>query len=171
MILPRLSFTHASLVFAGGLMLAGAAHAQRSDLLPVKAREAVVERAEALVRRSNAAPAQPPSDAVNPFVGVIKAEPVKVAARPSTAPARPEVSEDQRLKSLVPSINPTGTIALGGERYLLFGQKKLKVGEILPIVFEGATYEVVITDIQSTSFSIRLGAAELVRPIKPVIRP
>lgn len=143
---------------------------QRADILPPKAREAVVERAKALVERDNEAAARLPERPINPFdpsAGQPADE--QPSAPQPIAPAR--LSDDALLRKLAGNVLPTGTISLGGEAYLLFGQKKLKVGESLPIVFEGTTYTVLLTDIQSTSFSIRYGEAEIVRPIKPATRP
>ncbi|MFH1499715.1 MAG: hypothetical protein ABII82_18035 [Verrucomicrobiota bacterium] len=144
--------------------------AQRADILPPKAREAVVERAKALMNRDTEAAARLPEKAINPFDPAsgqpVVEEPTVVQP---IAPAR--MSDDLQLRKLAGTLNPTGTISLGGDAYLLFGQKKFKVGESLPIVFEGVTYNVLVTDIQSTSFSIRFGEAEIVRPIKPATRP
>lgn len=145
--------------------------AQRADLLPPKAREQVVERAEALVSRDTSVAARLPENGVNPFDPTAGKAVVEVAAPQSKVVARASLSDEQKLKAIAPQIQPTGTMVLGGEAYLLFGQKKLKVGDALPIIFEGDTYNVLVTDIQTINFSIRLGESELVRPIQPVTRP
>lgn len=144
--------------------------AQRADIQPPKAREVVVGRARALVDRDVEAAAKLPEKATNPF-DPSAGQPVieQVVVPQALAPTR--LSDDAQLRKLAGTLQPTGTITLGGDAYLLFGQKKFKVGESLPIVFEGGTYSVLVTDIQSTSFSIRFGEAEIVRPIKPATRP
>lgn len=72
------------------------------------------------------------------------------------------------LTNLAKSVTPSGTMQLGDTPILLFGQKKLKVGDSIPIVFQGTTYEVYIGGIERTSFTLRLNKEEIIRPIKPV---
>ena len=100
---------------------------------------------------------------------------------PPSAPSSPSGSTDSgvtapsgenlQLAQIAPNINPTGAVKLGGESLLLFGQKRFKVGDHLPIVFEGRSYELEIVDIQSTSFTLRLNGVEITRPIKSVTKP
>ncbi len=79
--------------------------------------------------------------------------------------------ENLQLAQIAPNINPTGAVRIGAESLLLFGQKRFKVGDHLPIVFEGRSYELEIVDIQSTSFTLRLNGVEITRPIKSVTKP
>lgn len=78
------------------------------------------------------------------------------------------VEDRDRLSALAASVTPTGTMQLGGTPYLLFGQKKFKEGDRMPISFQGATYEVQISAIERSSFTLRLNKEEITRPIKPV---
>jgi hypothetical protein len=80
-------------------------------------------------------------------------------------------SGDAQLEEIAPKITPSGSIEIGGEALLLFGQKRLKVGDHLPIIFEGKPYELEIVRIQSTSFTLRLNGTEITRPIKSVTKP
>jgi len=75
------------------------------------------------------------------------------------------------LAAVAVSVVPSGTIKLGDTQLLLFGQKKLKVGDAVPIVFQGTTYELQITGIERTSYTLRLNKEEITRPIKPVNKP
>ncbi len=149
----------------GSLAFIADTSAQKADLVPAAARAEVVAKANELIARDIESAARLPDEPTNPFTGKIPTAPTVGA--PVQVIVKSELSDDQKLKAIAPGIQPTGTIALGGESYLLFGQKKLKVGDSLPIVFQGATYDILVTGIQSTSFSIRLGGADLVRPIKP----
>ncbi|MFA6288686.1 MAG: hypothetical protein WC661_14985 [Opitutaceae bacterium] len=79
--------------------------------------------------------------------------------------------EDAQLAQIAPNIKPTGAVKIGDDALLLFGQKRFKVGDRLPIVFEGRPYELEIVDIQSTSFTLRLNGVEITRPIKSVTKP
>lgn len=150
------------------LLTAGNLWAQRADLLPPLTRDKVVERAHKLVDRDNETAARLPEDRINPFDPTAGQQ---IETPVETTPQRVVPGDAQVLKAIAPQIQPTGAMVLGGEAYLLFGQKKFKVGDSMPIVFEGVTYNVLVTDIQTINFSIRLGESELVRPIKPVIRP
>jgi hypothetical protein len=69
------------------------------------------------------------------------------------------------LETIAPQINPTGSVNLGGRPLLLFGQKKIRVGDELPITYDGERYTLVISRIETSSFTLRLGAAEVTRPI------
>jgi hypothetical protein len=83
-------------------------------------------------------------------------------------PSSPVVIADRDLLAALSSgLSPSGAIRMGDTQYLLFGQKKFKVGDVLPIVFQGVTHELVVADIQQTSFTLRLKNEEITRPIKP----
>jgi hypothetical protein len=69
------------------------------------------------------------------------------------------------LVALSDQLDPKGTFVMGGESIILLGQKKLKVGERYPITFEGAVYELEITAIETTRFSVRYKNEEITRPI------
>src|SRR5690606_26631733 len=87
----------------------------------------------------------------------------------ATKPTR--LNDRDVLMSIADNIKPSGMMKLGNTEILLFGQKKLKVGDSIPIVFQGATYEVYISGIERTSFTLRLNKEEIIRPIKPVNTP
>ncbi len=92
----------------------------------------------------------------------------------SAAPGEGRVSipdEFAQLAQIAPNVTPSGSVKIGGEFFLLFGQKRFKVADHLPIVFEGKPYELEIVEIQNTSFTLRLNGVEITRPIKSVIKP
>ena len=62
---------------------------------------------------------------------------------------------------------PSGIARFDGEAILIFGQKKLKVGDRLTITFEGADYDLEIAAINSTTFTLRYNGEEITRSIKP----
>lgn len=81
---------------------------------------------------------------------------------------RVEVLPDREvLAGVAPGINPSGTMQMGGKYILLFGQKMFKVGDVIPIVFRGSNYDIEISGIERTSFTLRLNKEEIIRPIKP----
>lgn len=76
------------------------------------------------------------------------------------------ISDADVLESLAASINPTGAVTLGGEPYLLFGEKRLKTGDRYTVTKDGVDYAVVINSIESSRFSIRYNSQVLFRQIK-----
>jgi hypothetical protein len=102
--------------------------------------------------------------AKNPF----NPQAVVPAAETSENLVSPTVVVDRELlMSLATLVIPTGAVRLGDKSILLFGQKKLKEGDTLPIVFQGVTHELVIIAIEQTNFTLRLNNEEITRPIKP----
>ncbi|GAB5560582.1 MAG: hypothetical protein SynsKO_22290 [Synoicihabitans sp.] len=145
--------------------------AQRADILPPLRRQETVEQAKLIV--------DPPAQAAleaelnSPFFpNSLKPKPEAPIMTPVPTEegetvvqvAPPSVYE--LLGTIAPQINPTGSITLGGQPLLLFGQKKVKVGDQLPIIFDGERYTLIISRIESSNFTLRLGAAEVTRPIK-----
>jgi hypothetical protein len=75
------------------------------------------------------------------------------------------------LLSAIDGITPSGTMQLGDTQFLLFGQKKLKVGDSISIMFQGAAYELQISAVERSSFTLRLNTEEITRPIKSTNKP
>ena len=163
----------ASLLVAGALALGSSALAQRSDLLPVQRRAASVDIAARIVE-PRAAPALP-ATLNNPFApeGFNQPDDAETGmVAPAQAGARPAVRTSRdTLEVIAANIQPTGTISRRGEPILLFGSKQVRVGEELAVTYEGATHVLVVTAIQSTSFTVRLNNDEITRPIKPGTKP
>jgi hypothetical protein len=80
------------------------------------------------------------------------------------------VADRDRLELLAGRLSPSGSVQIGGSSILLFGQKKFKVGDVYPIVFQDVTYELHITSIDQNNFTLRLNNEEITRPIKPVAK-
>lgn len=76
------------------------------------------------------------------------------------------VSDADVLQTLAASINPTGAVTLGGEPYLLFGEKRLKTGDTYTVTKDGVEFAVTIDSIESSRFSIRYNSQVLFRQIK-----
>jgi hypothetical protein len=153
------------LMVVGGLAAFGQS---ASDILPPQKRVATVDFAQKLLAPTSAetvgATVLP-----NPFNLNLPESatppPVKNAGTGT------DLTGHAGLEALAAKIIPTGSVEIGGEPILLFGQKKLKVGDRLPIIFEGKPYELEISAIEHTSFTLRLNGEEVTRPIKPVTKP
>ena len=76
------------------------------------------------------------------------------------------LSDSDVLASLASNIKPTGSVEIGGEPYLLFGEKRLKVGDRYTVTKDGVDYAIVINSIEPNRFSIRYNSQVLFRQIK-----
>lgn len=70
------------------------------------------------------------------------------------------------LQAIGASLKPSGSLVLGGEPVLMFGQKRVKAGGTLTITFEGNEYTLEIVKIERPNFTLRLNREEFTRPIK-----
>ncbi len=129
--------------------------------LPAK-RQAVLTLANRLLARESVA-VKPPADLVDPF------NPPSFGAAPVAGQPAAKVhvaeSDHEILQQIAPSVQPSGMVSFGGQPLLLFGEKRLKVGDTLTITFEGKEYLIVISRIGQSSFTIRLNHEEITRPI------
>jgi hypothetical protein len=165
-----------TLCMATALILAGEAPvvAQQSDLVTTQKRAVVVQLADQLVRPRVLA--EMPATLVVPFnpVGFDQPDPEEVKAQQAAAaaaaaagtPVRP-LGDRSVLSTLADKLSPSGTAIIGGEPILLFGSRRLKVGDRLTVTYEGADYNLDITAITRTTFTLRLNREEITRPIKP----
>ena len=62
---------------------------------------------------------------------------------------------------------PSGTLILDGEPLLIFGRKRLRIGDRFTVTYEKQDYELVLVAIERTTFTLRLNQEEITRPIKP----
>lgn len=159
--------SHTLMIVVGLGGLAREVIAQGADILPAAQRETVVEQANLLIDPPPKAELLPEIN--SPFFPnslkpreAAALDPVLDFAVPvQAAPS----SVYDLLGKIAPQINPTGAITLGGEPLLMFGQTRIKIGDQLPIFYDGERYTLVITRIESSNFTLRLGAAEVTRPI------
>lgn len=84
--------------------------------------------------------------------------------------ARP-ISDREFLETLAAQLNPTGVLMLGDSALLTFREKKVKVGEMMKIVFDNHSYEVELVDVNRTAFTIKFNNVEVTRPIKSAKAP
>ena len=150
------------------LVLAAGGFAQGRGVSTPESRNAVLARARATLGdrpipgpdefRSLKDPFNPPETDLKDLV-------VDPSVRPKDTGPR-LVSDADVLQSLAAGINPTGAVQIGGEPYLLFGEKRLKTGDRYTVTKDGVDYAVVINSIESSRFSIRYNSQVLFRQIK-----
>lgn len=93
-------------------------------------------------------------------------EAAKAAETAALAKNKPATDADL-LQHLSERITPSGMVTMNGEQLLIFGQKKLRVGDTLTVTYDGKEYKVELTGIQRSTFSLRFNRAELTRRINP----
>ena len=169
------SFRSAALLLAGLLVLVPTTEAApttaavpKSDLVPPDARARIVALAEQLA--SSQPLAALPADLPNPFapVGfdlVTPSETTRSAtAGAAAAPVQP-TSDSDILALLASRIVPSGTLVFNGQPMLSFGDKRVRVGDHLTVTYNGKDYDLEISAITRTTFTLRLNGAEITRPI------
>ncbi len=106
-----------------------------------------------------------------------EAEPSKDPFNPPAADLRPDVGagregdtarhrEAELPALLIARIQPTGSMTLGGEPYLLFTERRQKNGDKLTVELDGVEYVVEIVSIGTNRFRIRYNGKEAERTIK-----
>jgi hypothetical protein len=141
-----------------------------TDVAPPKAREKVMADAAIVLAKSGDFVA-PPSPMPNPFVAKDDGENAATEHAPATAaagPARaaPAHSGGAQLSQLAALIPATGVITVGGSSMLLTGTKRLKIGDACTVTFEGQAYDLTLTAISSTSFTVKRGDSLHTRPVR-----
>lgn len=147
-------------------LICASAYGQRSDLAPLKQRAELVAKATELIE-SRGKPITLPDDLINPFVG--REAPPKIDNSPDagTLISEAEAMEGADfLARLAAQIPVSGTAALGGDALLLLGQKRLKAGDVVKISFEGKSYELTITHVGTTTFTVSRGGLTHTRPTR-----
>ena len=134
----------------------------QGDVSQPAKRQAVLDLAKQLLAKESSA-VKPPAGLVDPFNPPAFGA-VPVAGKPA-AKAHVVISDREILQQIAPSIQPSGMVMFGDQPLLLFGEKKLKVGDSLTITFEGRQYLIVVSGIGQSSFKIRLNHEEITRPI------
>lgn len=151
-----------------GLMAASEAVSQGRGISPAVSRVLAVEKARAILEgRVSLSPGELRNlkDPFNPPETDLKDLIVSTSIRPKdTAPM--VASDSDVLQMLSSMIAPTGIVAIGGEPFLLFGEKRLKTGDGYTISKDGVDYTVIIDSIESSRFSLRYNTQVIFRPIK-----
>ena len=162
--IPRRPFARrfllSSALLAGGVSLQAES---KPDLVAPKLREQVVADAVRVAQARNSEVTLP-SPTPNPFIPRELAPSGPPSAAPEATPVVP-VNGAEILARIAAQIPATGTVTIGGEPILLLGQKRLKVGELFTISFEGRSHELQLAAVTSTSFTVRRGENVHTRPV------
>jgi len=93
--------------------------------------------------------------APDPFIGKVVESIVEEATVENAPIAKVVINEVELLQNLANKMPARGTAIMGEDRFLLLSQKRLKVGDSTIISFDGKDYEVWLTGLSSTTFTIR----------------
>jgi hypothetical protein len=143
-----------------------------SDLQSPQKRAQTLELARSLLASKSVDSSDQSLAAMNPF------DPPAPAVTGAEVEQAPQViapiapSNHDLFKKMAEGVNASGMMQLGGRIFLLVGMKKYKVGDCILVNSEGANYELEVTAIDRTSFTLRFKNEEITRPIKaPVPKP
>ncbi len=70
-------------------------------------------------------------------------------------------SASEVLDILSKDVNPTGVFVLGGSYILMFKEKRVRVNETVRVAYNNKEYDLIVSKIQSNSFTLRYKDAEL----------
>jgi len=145
-----------------------------SDISPPEKRKASVERAVALAKLRAVPPlpealslpfAPPGFDLTDAEEADAAAAAARLAnAQNPSAPAPP--SDHQLLEEIVAKVRPSGTVYMGGQPLLMFGKRYVKTGTHFTVTYKGNDYDLELTQIDGTNFTLRYRSDEITRPIK-----
>jgi hypothetical protein len=79
-------------------------------------------------------------------------------------PAPP--SDHELLESIVSKIRPSGTVFLGGQPILMIGKRFVKTGAHFTVTYKGSDYDLELTAIEGSNFTLRYKSEEITRPIQ-----
>ncbi|HKM54016.1 MAG TPA: hypothetical protein VJY33_11450, partial [Isosphaeraceae bacterium] len=81
-----------------------------------------------------------------------------------SGPAAP--SDHELLESIVGKIRPSGTIFLGGQPILMIGKRFVKTGAHFTVTYKGSDYDLELTGIDGSNFTLRYKSEVITRPIQ-----
>ena len=148
-----------------------------SEIAAPDKRRVSVEKAASLAKQTKAAPL--PAEIAQPFAPpgfeLTDAEEAAAAAAAarlaaasnqvgSSGPAAP--SDHDVLESIVGKIKPSGTIFLNGQPILMIGKRFVKTGAHFTVTYKGSDYDLELTEIDGSNFTLRYRSEVITRPIQ-----
>jgi hypothetical protein len=169
----RISFQVAATALAAFVAAPHAFARVESEIDPQEKRHAWVEKAAHLskVSKAETLSGELPNAFAPPLFDLTDAEEAAaaaLAARKSGGPLAPVAQTDRELLEAIASkITPSGTINMGGKPLLMFGKRFVKTGSKFVVTYKGQDYNLELTDIDGTNFTLRYNREEITRPVKP----
>jgi hypothetical protein len=145
-----------------------------SEIVPPDKRRLSVEKAAAIAKQVKADPlpatlslpfAPPGFDLTDAEEAAAAAAAAALANRGNpAAPAPP--SDHQLFTEIVEKVRPSGTFYMGGTPLLAFGNRFVKTGSHFTVTYKGTDYDLELTKIEGTNFTLRYKSEEITRPIQ-----
>jgi hypothetical protein len=158
-----------------GMGAPGAWARMDSELAPPDKRSVFVDKAKLIAKQTHAAPL--PLTLNQPFAppgfDLTDAEEAAAAAEASRRanagnPAIPAPPSDrQLLAEIAAKVRPGGTFMFQGRPLLIFGKSYVKTGSHFTVTYKGNDYDLELTQIDGTNFTLRYKNDEITRPIQP----
>jgi hypothetical protein len=160
-----------------GLCAPSASARVESEIASPDKRHISVDKAVTLAKQTKAAPL--PGELVQPFAPpgfeLTDAEEAAAAAAAArlaaagnpgnpTGPAAP--SDHDLLGAIVGKIRPSGTLVLGGQPILMIGKRFVKTGAHFTVTYKGSDYDLELTEIDGSNFTLRYKSEVITRPIQ-----
>jgi hypothetical protein len=174
---------HATRILPSGLfamiaflgVLAPHANARvESEIAPPDKRKISVDRAVQVARQKKSAPlpvalslpfAPPGFDLTDAEEAAAAAAAARLLNPGSGAgPAAP--SDHELLAEIVAKVRPSGTFYIGDKPLLVFGKIFVKTGAHFTVTYKGNDYDLELTEIDGTNFTLRYKNDEITRPIQ-----
>jgi hypothetical protein len=75
-------------------------------------------------------------------------------------------SDHQLLEDITAKVRPSGTVYLGATPLLAFGNRFVKTGSHFTVTYKGIDYDLELTQIDGTNFTLRYKNDQITRPIQ-----
>jgi hypothetical protein len=157
-----------------GVMAPSARARIESEIVPPDKRRVSVEKAIQIAKMGKPDPlpvalilpfAPPGFDLTDAEEAAAAAAAAALANRNNpTAPAPP--SDHQLFEEIVTKVRPSGTVNMGTTPLLMFGNRMVKTGSHFTVTYKGNDYDLELTAIDGTNFTLRYKSEEITRPIK-----
>jgi hypothetical protein len=157
-----------------GVMAPCARARVESDIVPPDKRRPSVEKAAQIAKmgKPDALPATLSLPFAPPGFDLTDAEEAAAAAAAALQnnkgnPAAPPAPTDRQLfEEIANKIRPSGTSVFNGKPLLMIGNKFVKTGSHFTVTYKGNDYDLELTQIDGSNFTLRYKSEEITRPIK-----
>ena len=147
----------------------------QSEIASPDKRHESADRAASLAKRTKAAPlpaelspifAPPGFELTDAEEAAAAAAAARLAASQGNPAGPAPPSDHELLEAIVGKIKPSGTIFLGGQPILMIGKRFVKTGAHFTVTYKGSDYDLELTEIDGSNFSLRYKSEVITRPIQ-----
>jgi hypothetical protein len=81
-------------------------------------------------------------------------------------PVSAQLSDHDLLTEIVSKVRPSGTANVAGRPLLMFPSRFVKIGSHFTVTYKGSDYDLELTNIDGTNFTLRYKNEQITRPIQ-----